>query len=141
MVRRAHAVQPLAAIQNEYSMAYRDHETQILPLCANMALVQLLLDWSVRKGATAAQLSLAWLRAQQPWIVPIPSSTRLSHLLENLGTEEVAFSKDEPKELTGVMPPGSRPGLPSCTTCSGTPRCPVPGRSVRVSRIGTARPN
>ncbi|MDA0181334.1 aldo/keto reductase [Solirubrobacter phytolaccae] len=148
-VRRAHAVQPLAAIQNEYSMAYREPERQILPLCrelgigfvcwaplaygfttgtinpytrfaegdfrasvprhaqenmaANMPLVQLILDWSVRKGVTPAQLSLAWLRTRQPWVVPIPTSTRLSHLLENLGAEEVTFGREELKELTAAL--------------------------------------
>ena len=49
-------------------------------------------DWAVRKGATPAQISLAWLMAQQPWIVPIPSATRTAHLAENLGAEEVTFS-------------------------------------------------
>lgn len=145
-IRRAHAVQPLTAIQNEYSMAWRGPEAQVLPLCeelgigfvcwaplgmglttgeitpftrftegdfrpmvprnspenlaANMALVQLLQDWAVRKGATPAQISLAWLLAQRPWIVPIPSTTRLPHLLENLGAEEVTFSPAELTELT-----------------------------------------
>jgi len=130
-VRRAHAVQPLTAIQNEYSMLWRGPEREILPLCeelgigfvpwaplgmgfttgtitpytrfaegdfraavprynaanlaANMPLVQLIQDWAVRKGATPAQLSLAWLMAQHPWIVPIPSTTRTGHLAENLG--------------------------------------------------------
>ncbi|HEY9267634.1 MAG TPA: aldo/keto reductase, partial [Mycobacterium sp.] len=119
-VRRAHAVQPLTAIQNEYSMLWRGAEREILPLCAelgvgfvpwaplgmgfttgtmtpytrfadgdfraavprnrpenlaaNMPLVQLIQDWAVRKGATPAQLSLAWLMARHPWIVPIPST-------------------------------------------------------------------
>lgn len=52
-------------------------------MTANMDLVQLLLDWGVRKGATPGQLSLAWLQAQRPWVVPIPSATRTAHLLEN----------------------------------------------------------
>jgi aryl-alcohol dehydrogenase-like predicted oxidoreductase len=148
-VRRAHAVQPLTAIQNEYNLAWRGAEAEVLPLCeelgigfvcwaplaygfttgtinpytrfapgdfrafvprhspdnmpANMALVQLLLDWSVRKGATPGQVSLAWLRAQKPWIVPIPSTTRLPHLLENLGTEEVTFSSAELQEFTTAL--------------------------------------
>lgn len=142
-VRRAHAVQPLAAVQNEYNVFWRGPEQQILPLCRelgigfvcwaplamglttgainpytrftqgdfralvprnapenlpdNMTLVQLLHDWAVRKGATAAQISLAWLLAQQPWIVPIPSATRTAHLLEDLGAEDITFS---PAELT-----------------------------------------
>jgi aryl-alcohol dehydrogenase-like predicted oxidoreductase len=117
-IRRAHAVQPLTAIQNEYNLLWRGPEEQVLPLCtelgigfvcwaplsygfttgtinpytrftrgdframvprhseknmtANMAVVQLLHDWAVHKGATPGQLSLAWLQAQKPWIVPIP---------------------------------------------------------------------
>jgi aryl-alcohol dehydrogenase-like predicted oxidoreductase len=148
-VRRAHAVQPLTAIQNEYSMLWRGPEEEILPLCAelgigfvcwaplgmgfttgtihpstrfaegdfraavprntpealaaNMPLVQLIQDWAVRKGATPAQVSLAWLMAQRPWIVPIPSATRIPHLLENLGAEEVAFSDEELHELNAAL--------------------------------------
>ncbi|KXF49150.1 aldo/keto reductase [Rhodococcus sp. SC4] len=148
-IRRAHAVQPLTAIQNEYSMLWRGPEDVILPLCeelgigfvcwaplgmgvttgtinpytrfaegdfrgavprnapdalaANMPLVQLIQEWAVRKGATAAQISLAWLMAQRPWMVPIPSATRTAHLLEDLGAEEVAFSDDELQELNTAL--------------------------------------
>jgi aryl-alcohol dehydrogenase-like predicted oxidoreductase len=148
-VRRAHAVQPLTAIQNEYSMLFRGPERDILPLCqelgigfvpwapvgmgfttgsitpftrfaegdfraavprnspenlaANMPLVQLIQDWAVRKGATPAQLSLAWLMAQRPWIVPIPSTTRMGHLADNLGAEDVTFSPDELRELNAAV--------------------------------------
>jgi aryl-alcohol dehydrogenase-like predicted oxidoreductase len=148
-VRRAHAVQPLTAIQNEYSMLFRGPEREILPLCeelgigfvpwapvgmgfttgtitpftrfadgdfraavprnspenlaANMPLVQLIQDWAVRKGATPAQLSLAWLMAQRPWIVPIPSTTRMGHLADNLGAEEVTFSADELRDLNAAV--------------------------------------
>ncbi|MCG5446085.1 aldo/keto reductase [Micromonospora sp. NIE79] len=148
-VRRAHAVQPLTAIQNEYNLMWRGAEQQILPLCeelgigfvcwaplaygfttgtinpytrftqgdfrafvprnspenmtANMPLVQLLSEWAVRKGATPGQLSLAWLQAQKPWIVPIPSATRTSHLLENIGTEEVTFTPDELRDFTTAL--------------------------------------
>jgi aryl-alcohol dehydrogenase-like predicted oxidoreductase len=148
-VRRAHAVQPLTAIQNEYSMLWRGPENEILPLCQelgvgfvpwaplgmgfttgtitpytrfvdgdfrgsvprntpenlalNMPLVQLLQDWGVRKGATPAQISLAWLMAQQPWIVPIPSTTRTAHLIENLGAEEVTFSDVELQDLNAGL--------------------------------------
>ena len=148
-VRRAHEVQPLTAIQNEYSMLWRGPEDRILPLCeelgigfvcwaplgmgittgtinpftrfaegdfraavprnmpdaltANMPLVQLIQEWALRKGATPAQISLAWLMAQKPWIVPIPSTTRIAHLLENLGTEEVTFSDDELGELNAAL--------------------------------------
>ena len=148
-VRRAHAVQPLTAIQNEYSMLWRGPESEILPLCeelgigfvplgtaghglhhrddhpstrfaegdfraavprnspqnlaANMPLVQLIQEWSVRKGATPAQISLAWLMAQHPWIVPIPSTTRTGHLAENIGAEEITFSDDEMRELNTAL--------------------------------------
>jgi aryl-alcohol dehydrogenase-like predicted oxidoreductase len=148
-IRRAHAVQPLTAIQNQYNLLARDPEEQVLALCeelgigfvpwaplaygfttgtinpttrftqgdfrasvpwfsqdnitANMAVVQLLQDWGVRKGATPGQLSLAWLLAQKPWIVPIPSATRTSHLLENLGTEEVTFTAAELTDFTTAL--------------------------------------
>ncbi|MER5756765.1 aldo/keto reductase [Streptomyces sp. NPDC002088] len=148
-VRRAHGVQPLTAIQNEYSTLWRGPEENVLPLCeelgigfvcwaplgmgfttgamspyfqfaegdvrpvfprnsrenlaANMPLVQLLQEWAVRKGATPGQIDLAWLLAQKPWIVPIPSTTRLSHLLENIGAEEVRFSPDELQELNAAV--------------------------------------
>jgi len=148
-VRRAHAEQPLSAIQNEYSMLWRGPEEEIIPLCeelgiglvcwaplaygvttgtinpytrfapgdframvprhssenlaANMRIVQLLLDWSVSKGATPAQLSLAWLMAQRPWVVPIPSATRIGHLLENIGAEECELGADELAQLTAEL--------------------------------------
>ena len=148
-IRRAHATQPLTAIQNEYSMMWRGPEEQTLPLCeelgigfvcwaplaygfttgtinpatqfaagdfrgmlprhtpenraANMPLVQLLQDWAVRKGATPAQISLAWLLAQKPWVVPIPSATRVSHLLEDIAAEDVAFTAEELQELTTAL--------------------------------------
>jgi aryl-alcohol dehydrogenase-like predicted oxidoreductase len=148
-VRRAHAVHPLTAIQNEHNLLWRGSEQQILPICeelgigfvcwaplaygfttgainpytrftqgdfrqyvprnspenmtANMAVVQLLWEWAVRKGATPGQVSLAWLLAQKPWIVPIPSATRTSHLLENIGTEEFAFTDDEFGEFTTAL--------------------------------------
>jgi aryl-alcohol dehydrogenase-like predicted oxidoreductase len=140
-VRRAHAVHPLTAIQNEYSLIWRGPEETIIPLCQelgigfvpwsplgvgfltgsidantrfapgdiragesrfsaenlpkNLALVELLKQWAVRKDATPAQLSLAWLQAQQPWIVPIPGTTQMAHMLENTGADQVKFSADE----------------------------------------------
>ena len=72
-------------------------------LAANMPLVQLIQDWAVRKGATPAQLSLAWLMAQRPWIVPIPSTTRTGHLAESLGAEEVTFNADELRDLNSAL--------------------------------------
>jgi len=138
-IRRAHAVQPLAAIQNEYSLWTRDVEGNgILAACeelgigfvpwsplgagfltgaitpetkieatdfrangprltqearaANMAFVDVLKELAANKGATAAQLALAWLLYQKPWIVPIPGTTKLHRLEENLGAANVALS-------------------------------------------------
>ncbi len=143
-IRRAHAVQPLAAIQSEYSLWTRDPEPEILPLCeelgigfvpwgplgagfltgkidpattfdktdfrtsfprftpeareANQALVDLLGRIAKRKQATPAQVALAWLLAQKPWIVPIPGTTKLHRLDENLGAIGVELS---PADLHG----------------------------------------
>ena len=72
-------------------------------LAANMPLIQLIQEWAVRKGSTPAQISLAWLMAQQPWIVPIPSTTRTPHLLEDIGAEEITFSDDEIQELNTAL--------------------------------------
>ncbi|WP_417721024.1 aldo/keto reductase [Salipiger sp.] len=136
-VRRAHAVQPVAALQSEYSLWYRGPETEILPtleelgigfvpfsplgagfltgkidpsttfpegdfrnmvprfqgeaIKANMALVALVRDVAERKGATPAQVALAWLLAQKPWIVPIPGTTKPGRLEENLGAAELTL--------------------------------------------------
>jgi pyridoxine 4-dehydrogenase len=130
-IRRAHAVQPVAALQSEYSLWWRAPEAEILPLCeelgigfvafsplgkgfltgkidestafakndfrnivprfsaenrkANQALVELLGSLAAEKHATAAQVALAWLLAQKPWIVPIPGTTKLHRLEENVG--------------------------------------------------------
>lgn len=59
--------------------------------------------WALRKGATPAQISLAWLLSRKPWVVPIPSTTRIPHLLENLGTEEVTFTAAELAELDTAL--------------------------------------
>ena len=148
-IRRAHAVQPLAAIQNEYSMLYRGPEAQVLPLCeelgigfvcwspmgmgflagkvasdtrfggtdfraaiprfapdalsANMALVDVVRTWAQRKNASPAQLALAWLLAQKPWIVPIPGTTKVAHLEENLRAADIVFTSEELKELNAAV--------------------------------------
>lgn len=145
-VRRAHAVHPVTAIQNEYSLLWRGPEAAVLPLCQelgigfvawsplgvgfltgaldaetrfapgdirggesrfapenlphNLALVELLKTWGTRKGATPAQVSLAWLLAQKPWIVPIPGTTQLAHLLENNGADALRFTADELTQFT-----------------------------------------
>ena len=151
-VRRAHAVQPLAVIQNEYSMLWRGPEAGMLPLCeelgigfvcwsplgmgflaggvqadsrfattpitdfraisprfapdvlpANMALAELVRSWAQRKNATPAQLSLAWLLAQKPWIVPIPGTTNAAHMTENLGAASISFTTDELRQLNAAV--------------------------------------
>jgi len=140
-IRRAHTTLPLTAIQNEYSMATRDPEKAVIPLCEelgigfvcwwpldcqlltgwidkdtrfapgdlraatprfspenlaqNMKLVDLIKTWAERKGATPAQIALAWLMAQKPWIVPIPGTTVMAHMIENSGADGVKFSSSE----------------------------------------------
>ena len=144
-IRRAHAVQPLTAIQNEYSLWTRGPEAEVLPLVeelgigfvpysplgrgfltgkmdenttfesndfrqnlprftaearkANQTLVELLRSIGERKHATPAQIALAWLLAQRPWIVPIPGTTKLHRLEENIGAVEVELSDDELREI------------------------------------------
>jgi aryl-alcohol dehydrogenase-like predicted oxidoreductase len=144
-IRRAHAVQPVAALQNEYSLWLRTPEKEVIPvleelgiglvpysplgrgfltgridgsttfdstdfrralprfapaaLQANQALVALLHAVAVRKGATPAQVALAWLLAQKPWVVPIPGTTRLDRLEENLGAVAVELSADDLREI------------------------------------------
>ena len=140
-IRRAHAVQPLTAVQSEYSLWWRKPEAELIPALeklgigfvpfsplgkgfltgkidekttfetndfrnivprfspearkANQALVDLLGQVAKRKGATAAQIALAWLLAQNPWIVPIPGTTKLNRLEENLGAASVElFAED-----------------------------------------------
>ncbi|MBK7991803.1 MAG: aldo/keto reductase [Comamonadaceae bacterium] len=69
-------------------------------LPANMALVQVVKTWAERKRATPAQLALAWLLAQKPWIVPIPGTTNMAHLEENIGAAAISFTPGELKQLT-----------------------------------------
>jgi aryl-alcohol dehydrogenase-like predicted oxidoreductase len=144
-IRRAHAVQPVTALQSEYSLWTREPEAEILPLLeelgigfvpfsplgrgfltgkmdehtqfdsndfrnslprftpeamkANQALVDLLGQVAQRKGATPAQVALAWLLAQKPWIVPIPGTTKLNRLDENLGAAALQLT---PEDLAGI---------------------------------------
>ena len=144
-IRRAHAIQPVTAIQNEYSLWWRRPEDEILPVCeelgigfvpysplgrgfltssidettrfaagdnratlprftpdarkANRTLVTLLQELGGRHGATPAQIALAWLLAKRPWIVPIPGTTRLERLEENLAAADIALGPDELREL------------------------------------------
>jgi aryl-alcohol dehydrogenase-like predicted oxidoreductase len=157
-VKRAHAIHPVTAIQNEYSRIWRGPEDVIIPLCEelgigfvcwsplgvgfltgaidantrfapgdirgiesrfspenlpnNLALVDLLKKWGEQKQATPAQISIAWLLHQKPWIVPIPGTTQMAHMLENTGADAVKFSKDEfqqfNKQLDAIQIKGER---------------------------------
>lgn len=69
----------------------------------NLALVALVKEWAQRKRATPAQIALAWLLAQAPWIVPIPGTTKMPHLLDNLGAESVRFTPEEVRELNAAL--------------------------------------
>jgi len=147
-IRRAHAVQPVTALQSEYSLWYRGPEAEILPtleelgigfvpfsplgagfltgkidqstqfdktdfrnlvprfapeaLQANLVLVELLRGVAARKNATPAQIALAWLLAQKPWIVPIPGTTKLHRLVENNGALAVALSAAELADINAA---------------------------------------
>jgi aryl-alcohol dehydrogenase-like predicted oxidoreductase len=72
-------------------------------LTHNLALVDLLKRWAERKQATRAQIALAWLMAQKPWIVPIPGTTQMSHMLENIGAAEVRLTPTELTELNASI--------------------------------------
>jgi aryl-alcohol dehydrogenase-like predicted oxidoreductase len=144
-IRRAHAVQPVTAVQSEYSLFWRGPEADLLPVLeelgigfvpfsplgagfltgkidentkfeqgdfrnlvprfstearkANMALVRVVNGVADRKGATPAQVALAWLLAQKPWIVPIPGTTKLHRLEENLGALDLELTADELTEI------------------------------------------
>lgn len=144
-IRRAHAVQPVAALQSEYSLWWREPEAEILPVLgelgigfvpfsplgkgfltgtinesttfnsadfrntvprftadnrkANQAVVDLLTRIATPKKATPAQIALAWILAQKPWIVPIPGTTKLHRLEENIGAAEIELSSEELREI------------------------------------------
>ncbi len=72
-------------------------------LKANLKLVDLVRKWAKRKEATLSQISLAWLMAQKPWIVPIPGTTKGRHMLENLGAHDVSFTAEELREFNGEV--------------------------------------
>ena len=84
---------------------FRSLEGRFAPenLPANLALVALLHDWAARKAAAPGQIALAWLLAQKPWIVPIPGTTQMAHMLENVGAAEVTFTSDELAELNTAV--------------------------------------
>lgn len=84
---------------------FRKTETRFLPetRAHNLALVRLVKSWAERKQTTSARISLAWLLAQKPWIVPIPGTTQMAHLLDNIGATEVVFSADELQALNAAL--------------------------------------
>ena len=148
-IRRAHAVQPVTALQSEYSLWWREPEAEILPTLeelgigfvpfsplgkgfltgkidetttfdssdfrntvprftpenrkANQAVVDVVRAMAARKGATPAQLALAWVLAQRPWIVPIPGTTKLHRLEENLGAVNVDLTPDDLREIDAAV--------------------------------------
>ena len=148
VIRRAHAVQPVTALQSEYSLWWREPEAEILPTLeglgigfvpfsplgkgfltgkidentnfdstdfrntvprfspearkANQALVDLIGEFAAQKKATPAQIALAWVLAQRPWIVPIPGTTKLHRLEENLGAVDVELTADEFREIENI---------------------------------------
>src|SRR5438067_2745833 len=148
-IRRAHAVQPVAAVQSEYSLFWREPEEEVLPTLqelgigfvpfsplgkgfltgainenttfdstdfrnivprftpearkANHALVDLLGEIAARKKVTPAQIALAWLLAQKPWIVPIPGTTKLHRLEENLGAADIELTPDDLREIDSAF--------------------------------------
>nr|WP_211482185.1 aldo/keto reductase [Azotobacter beijerinckii] len=83
----------------------RKIETRFAPenLPNNLALVRLVKTWAERKNVAPAQIALAWLMAQKPWIVPIPGTTQMSHMLENIGAAEVTFGNEELQELNAAL--------------------------------------
>ena len=72
-------------------------------LAHNLALVSLGTKWAERKNATPAQIALAWLMAQKPWIVPIPGTTQMAHMLDNIGADHVGFTPAETAELNAAV--------------------------------------
>jgi len=165
-IRKAHAVQPVSALQSEYSLWWREPEKEILPLLeelgigfvpfsplgkgfltgaineqtkfdssdfrnvvprfsqenrkANQAMVDLIASIAAEKNATPAQIALAWLLAQKPWIAPIPGTTKQHRLIENTGAVRIHFSKEDLQkikeaasaiEITGARYPAHLQGL------------------------------
>jgi len=148
-IRRAHAIQPVTALQSEYSLWWREPEREVLPtleelgiglvpysplgrgfltgaisehtrfdandfrnllprftpegLKANQTLVDTIRQIARRKGATPAQIALAWLLAQKPWIVPIPGTTKLHRLEENLAATDVRLTREELRDIESTL--------------------------------------
>jgi aryl-alcohol dehydrogenase-like predicted oxidoreductase len=149
VIRRAHAVLPVTALQSEYSLWWREPEAEIFPVLeelgigfvpfsplgrgfltgkispdtkfhkddlrnivprfsqenriANQTLVDLISKFAEQKKATPAQIALAWVLAQKPWMVPIPGTTKLQRLEENLGAVDVQLTRDDLRQLDNAM--------------------------------------
>ena len=101
-IRRAHAVQPVAALQSEYSLWWREPEHTVLPVLEELGIGFVPFS-PLGKGATPAQIALAWLLAQKPWIVPIPGTTNVAHLEENIAAASITFSASELRELNAAV--------------------------------------
>ncbi len=150
-IRRAHAVQPVAALESEYSLWWREPEAEVLPTCeelgigfvpfsplgkgfltgkidektsfdkddfrnvvprftpearkANQALVDRLGSIAAARKATPAQIALAWLLAQKPWIVPIPGTTKVHRLKENVGAAAIELTRDDLRQIEDALAP------------------------------------
>lgn len=149
-IRKAHTVQPVTAVQSEYSLMTRGPEQEVLKTCeelgigfvpyspisrgflsgminertkynpandnrptlpryqpdaikANWVMIDTLYEFGNQRGLTPAQVALAWLLAQKPWIVPIPGTTKLAHLNENLGAVDFEFTSEELKNFTEAV--------------------------------------
>lgn len=148
-IRRAHAVQPVAAVQSEYSLWWRKPEVELIPaleelgialvpfsplgkgfltgtittdtqfekndfrnivprftaenIAANQVLIDLLNKIAVQKEASTAQIALAWLLAQKPWIVPIPGTTKLNRLTENMGAADISLNQEDLAEIESAL--------------------------------------
>jgi aryl-alcohol dehydrogenase-like predicted oxidoreductase len=150
-IRRAHAVQPVTALQSEYSLWWREPEQEVLPVLeelgigfvpfsplgkgfltgqidettrfgegdfrntiprftdpearqANLGIVELVRQIAERKGTTPAQIALAWVLAHKPWIVPIPGTTKLHRIEENIAAASVDLTDDDVREIEAALP-------------------------------------
>lgn len=104
-LRRAHKVCPVTAVQNRYSMMYRDYEALFPPesIDKNQEMLRQLEEMADKKDATPAQISLAWMLAKKPWIVPVPGTRKYGRLLENAQAAEVELTDQEVRELDKML--------------------------------------
>ena len=183
-IRRAHAVQPVTAIQSEYNLWWRRPETDVLAVCAelgigfvpfsplgkgfltgtvdtttsfadndlraqiprfagealehNLALVTEVKEIATAKGTTPGQIALAWLLAQQPWIVPIPGTTKAHRLEENLAAADVVLSRVRTRRPRRALVEDRHPGWP-VPRCPGSPDQPLTSPGGWRDRAGRRR--